>query len=190
MVRRSIFAALLVAGVLTVIGGSSSPAGSPAVAQACSTAYPDFCIPPAPDVNCPDLLPAVNFTALPPDPHGLDSDNDQIACEDASRPRFTTSTTSVSTIPTTTISTGPPSGSGSSGLSSANSGAGSDASAAGTGAGGGAGLAGGAGGGSGSAGTGGSGGSGGSGGTGGSGAAASTAPGATASAARVLALTG
>lgn len=192
MVRRSMLATLVLAALLTVVGGApAARGGTPAHAQACSVAYPDFCIAPSPDVNCPDLLPAVNFTALPPDPQGLDADNDEIACEDPSRPRFTTSTTSVSTIPSSTTSTTvSAAGSGSPGLSSANSGAGSDASGTGTAAMGGAGGTGTSGGGSGSTGIRAPGGSRGSGTTSGGGSGGSTAPAAMATTGRTLALTG
>jgi len=53
----------------------------------CDPSYPDFCIPPKSvvgDLNCgdPEIGGRKNFTALPPDPHGLDGpDNDGIACE-------------------------------------------------------------------------------------------------------------
>jgi hypothetical protein len=47
----------------------------------CSPAYPDFCIPPPPpDLDCDDIN-GQNFTVLPPDPHGFDSDGDGIGCE-------------------------------------------------------------------------------------------------------------
>ena len=67
----------------------------------CSPAYPDFCIPPPPpNLNCDDI-PYSDFTALEPDPHGLDgSDNDDRGCENSGKPRFqpqatTTTTTQV-----------------------------------------------------------------------------------------------
>ncbi len=48
----------------------------------CDPAYPDVCIPPPPpDLDCADVAPHVNFTVLPPDPHGFDGDNDGIGCE-------------------------------------------------------------------------------------------------------------
>ena len=48
----------------------------------CDAAYPTVCIPPPPpDLDCPEVLPLVNFQALPADPHGLDADKDGIACE-------------------------------------------------------------------------------------------------------------
>jgi hypothetical protein len=47
----------------------------------CDMSYPDFCIPPSPpDLSCSDI-PETNFTVLPPDLHGFDSDNDGIGCE-------------------------------------------------------------------------------------------------------------
>ena len=48
----------------------------------CEPAYPTVCLPPPPpDLDCPEVLPLVNFQALPADPHGLDADKDGIACE-------------------------------------------------------------------------------------------------------------
>jgi hypothetical protein len=48
----------------------------------CSPAYPDFCIPPPPpDLSCADVAPHVNFTVLPPDPHGFDGNHNGIGCE-------------------------------------------------------------------------------------------------------------
>jgi limonene-1,2-epoxide hydrolase len=59
--------------VIRTTGGSS--------AGTCDPAYPDVCIPPPPpDLDCPDI-DARQFTVLPPDPHGLDADNDGIGCE-------------------------------------------------------------------------------------------------------------
>ena len=48
----------------------------------CSPSYPDFCIPPAPpDLDCADVS-GKRFTVLPPDPHGLDgNDDDGVGCE-------------------------------------------------------------------------------------------------------------
>lgn len=100
---RALVAAALVSAAtftLTGAGGSTTP---PALGQNCSAAYPDFCIPPTPDVNCPDLLPRVNFTALAPDPHGLDADNDGIACENSSQPRYPTTTTMLGPTSTTSV---------------------------------------------------------------------------------------
>lgn len=49
----------------------------------CNPAYPTVCIPsPPPDLDCPELVPLVNFQVLPPDPHRLDADKDGIGCED------------------------------------------------------------------------------------------------------------
>ena len=48
----------------------------------CDAAYPTVCIPPPPpDLDCPQVLPLVNFRVLPPDPHGFDMDSDGIGCE-------------------------------------------------------------------------------------------------------------
>jgi micrococcal nuclease len=47
----------------------------------CHPSYPGVCIPPPPDLDCPDV-PYRNFTVLPPDPHGFDgNDNDGVGCE-------------------------------------------------------------------------------------------------------------
>ena len=46
----------------------------------CDSSYPDICLPSSPDVNCDDLSDK-GFTVLPPDPHGLDRDEDGIGCE-------------------------------------------------------------------------------------------------------------
>lgn len=47
----------------------------------CDPSYPTVCIPPPPpDLDCGDI-PYRNFTVLPPDPHGFDSDGDGIGCE-------------------------------------------------------------------------------------------------------------
>ena len=47
----------------------------------CDPSYPDLCIPPPPpDLGCGDIT-ARDFEVLPPDPHGLDGDNDGIGCE-------------------------------------------------------------------------------------------------------------
>lgn len=47
----------------------------------CSPAYPTVCIkPPPPDLDCGEITYR-NFTVLPPDPHGFDSDGDGIGCE-------------------------------------------------------------------------------------------------------------
>lgn len=46
----------------------------------CSPAYPDICLPSAPDVDCKDIE-ARNFRVLPPDSHRLDGDEDGIGCE-------------------------------------------------------------------------------------------------------------
>ena len=60
----------------------SAPPPAPA-AGGCDPHYPDFCLPPSPDVDCGDSAVAGrnNFTALEPDPHGLDADSDGVACE-------------------------------------------------------------------------------------------------------------
>ena len=49
----------------------------------CDPSYPDFCIPPPPpDLDCGHVDPFnLGFRVLPPDPHGLDVDNDGVGCE-------------------------------------------------------------------------------------------------------------
>jgi hypothetical protein len=51
-----------------------------ATACNCDPSYPDFCIPPPPDLDCADIN-ARNFTVLPPDPHGFDREGDGLGCE-------------------------------------------------------------------------------------------------------------
>ena len=47
----------------------------------CDPSYPDFCIePPPPILGCGEIF-FINFTVLPPDPHGFDEDNDGFGCE-------------------------------------------------------------------------------------------------------------
>jgi hypothetical protein len=60
-----------------------SPTPTAPAAGGCDPHYPDFCLPPAPDVDCGSSAVAGrnNFTALEPDPHGLDADSDGVACE-------------------------------------------------------------------------------------------------------------
>ena len=54
-------------------GGGSGVAGS------CEAGY-DPCVPPfPPDVDCPDVGGPISVTGS--DPHGLDADNDGVACE-------------------------------------------------------------------------------------------------------------
>lgn len=55
-------------------------AAAPKAGGSCTPEYPDFCIPPAADYNCPDFSQK-NFTALRPDPYRLDADGDGVACE-------------------------------------------------------------------------------------------------------------
>ena len=50
----------------------------------CDSSYPDFCVPPPPpDLDCgsSEIGGRKDFTALDPDPHGFDQDNDGVACE-------------------------------------------------------------------------------------------------------------
>jgi hypothetical protein len=47
----------------------------------CDPSYPDLCIPPyPPDLDCADVQFS-NFRVLQPDPHGFDTDYDEIGCE-------------------------------------------------------------------------------------------------------------
>lgn len=47
----------------------------------CDASYPDFCVPsPPPDLDCGEVSGS-QFTVLPPDPHGFDSDGDGVGCE-------------------------------------------------------------------------------------------------------------
>ena len=93
---RSFAAAVSLALVTLSAGGASwsAPAGAlearvllPFVVggrppSECDPSYPTVCLPPPPpDLDCPEVLPLLNFPALPADPHGLDADKDGIACE-------------------------------------------------------------------------------------------------------------
>ena len=61
-----------------LVGGGSGGGGSGG-GGACAPGY-DPCIPPyPPDVNCPDVDGPIYVTGS--DPHGLDADNDGVACE-------------------------------------------------------------------------------------------------------------
>ena len=56
------------------------PAPQPRPVGNCDSAYPDFCIPPAPpDLDCADVN-GTNFTVEGTDPHGFDGDGDGIGC--------------------------------------------------------------------------------------------------------------
>jgi micrococcal nuclease len=47
----------------------------------CHPSYPTICIPPPPpDLDCGVDITAKGFPVLPPDPHGLDGDNDGLGC--------------------------------------------------------------------------------------------------------------
>jgi hypothetical protein len=56
------------------------PATTRAPAQNCHPSYPDFCIPPPPDLDCEDVNDS-DFTVLPPDPHRFDREGDGLGCE-------------------------------------------------------------------------------------------------------------
>lgn len=93
------------------------PAGSGlAIAQACEPSYPTLCLPPGPDIDCGQIPQFGNFPVLPPDPFGLDgNDNDGIGCEgnttgSPSDPSVTTTvpvTSPDSTLPPTTAPPAP-----------------------------------------------------------------------------------
>lgn len=84
---RCSLGAAVAAVVLASAGAEHPPVFLPAVmgsrpAAECAPSYPSVCIAPyPPDLDCPDVLPLVNFAAVPPDEHHLDADNDGIACE-------------------------------------------------------------------------------------------------------------
>jgi hypothetical protein len=52
----------------------------------CDPAYPTVCIPPPPPNGDCSITEERNFPVRPPDPHGLDSDNDGIGCEPVGSP--------------------------------------------------------------------------------------------------------
>jgi hypothetical protein len=57
------------------------PTPTPPPRANCDPSYPDFCIePPPPILDCGEIV-FINFTVLPPDPHGFDGDKDGIGCE-------------------------------------------------------------------------------------------------------------
>lgn len=87
MTRRWALLALLATVLATSAGAVSSAAFLPFVTGSqprgaeCDPAYPTICLPsPPPDLNCPEI-PYQDFPVLPPDPHGLDRDEDGIGCE-------------------------------------------------------------------------------------------------------------
>lgn len=104
---------LAASGVLVAAGVPAQAASGPgpavlAAAQLCSGAYPDFCIPPPqPDLNCEDIEFS-DFTALPPDPHNFDVDNDGRGCEDSGKPRFGGQPAPATTSPAGATTTAPP----------------------------------------------------------------------------------
>ena len=79
--------AKVVASVLTVIVFTSasvlfsSPTQTNAQKDNCDSSYPDVCIPPSPPGRGSTDIADKDFTVLPPDPHGFDSDGDGIGCE-------------------------------------------------------------------------------------------------------------
>ena len=73
--RPSVEALQNVPAYLPIVAGGRPPGQ-------CDPSYPTVCIPPPPpDLDCPQVLPLVNFPTLPPDPHGFDRDSDGIGCE-------------------------------------------------------------------------------------------------------------
>ena len=63
------------ASFVPFVAGGSRPAGE------CDPSYPTICLPsPPPDLDCPQI-PHQDFAVVPPDPHGLDADEDGIGCE-------------------------------------------------------------------------------------------------------------
>jgi hypothetical protein len=95
LVAAVVIAAALVVAVPSVAGGqepsdessTETTANTIDDVQVCDVSYPTLCIPPPPpDLNCEDVVER-NFPVLPPDPHGLDgNDNDGIGCEDDGEP--------------------------------------------------------------------------------------------------------
>ena len=92
MVRR-LLCLLVLALLLASAGAGSSAAEGSATSFApfvigsrprgaeCDPSYPTVCIPsPPPDLDCSDI-PYTDFVVVPPDPHGLDMDEDGIGCE-------------------------------------------------------------------------------------------------------------
>lgn len=73
-------------GLWSACGGADTPVDPtlPLVGLAptigCEPAYPDFCMPILPDLDCV-VIPAGYFMVLPPDPYHLDGDHDGIGCE-------------------------------------------------------------------------------------------------------------
>jgi uncharacterized protein YgiM (DUF1202 family) len=62
------------------------PAPPPTPLSNCDPAYPTVCIPsPPPDLDCRDIAYR-NFTALPPDPHLFDGNENGIGCETIAEP--------------------------------------------------------------------------------------------------------
>jgi len=89
---RAALVVLLLAIVAAAGAGSSAAEGSAASfvpfvvgsrprGAECDPSYPTVCIPsPPPDLDCPQI-PYQDFAVVPPDPHGLDADEDGIGCE-------------------------------------------------------------------------------------------------------------
>lgn len=90
MTRAALVVLLLL--VVAAAGAGSSAAGTPSASFLpfviggrppgdCDLAYPTICLPsPPPDLDCPQIHHQ-DFPVLPPDPHGLDADEDGIGCE-------------------------------------------------------------------------------------------------------------
>jgi hypothetical protein len=72
------YVALIRAEILPTATPTATPTETP---EFCAAEYPTVCIPPPPpDLDCSDIE-FQNFTVLPPDRHGFDTDRDGIGCE-------------------------------------------------------------------------------------------------------------
>lgn len=93
MTRAALVVLLLAIVAIATSGAGSSAAEGSAVSfvpfvvgsrprgAECDPSYPTICLPsPPPDLDCPQI-PYQDFAVVPPDPHGLDADEDGIGCE-------------------------------------------------------------------------------------------------------------
>ena len=93
MTRAALVVLLLAIVAIATSGAGSSAAEGSAVSfvpfvvgsrprgAECDPSYPTICLPsPPPDLDCPQI-PYQDFAVVPPDPHGLDADEDRIGCE-------------------------------------------------------------------------------------------------------------
>ena len=67
-------------GPTTAARATASPSVTSSTTN-CAPSYPDFCLPPPPDLDCQDVAPHKNFTVLPPDPHHFDANHNGKGCE-------------------------------------------------------------------------------------------------------------